>query len=111
MILKFNENLKTLLSQNNVTQQQLATHLNTTQQTVSRWINGSNQPDFYMLIKIADFFYCSIDFLMGREDDFGIVQSSAPSLTTFESEMLSLFRKLNTQDQNKAIGYLYALSH
>lgn len=112
MILKFNDNLKNLLLQNNKTQQQLADFLNTTQQTISRWIKGSNQPDFYNLLKMADYFDCSVDYLLGREDDFGVVQSSAPnSLTALESELLSLFRALDTSAQHKAIGYVYALGH
>ena len=67
MILKFSDNLKNLLLQNNKTQQQLADFLNTTQQTISRWIKGSNQPDFYNLLKMADYFDCSVDYLLGTD--------------------------------------------
>ena len=103
--------LKDLRTIKGVTQKEVAKRIGVSPQSYGYYENEINKPDPEILIKLADYFECTIDYLVGRENDFGIVQSSAPSLTTFESEMLSLFRKLNTQDQNKAIGYLYALSH
>lgn len=38
---------------NGVTQTGLAQRLGTTQQTVSRWLSGRNEPDFDMLLKIC----------------------------------------------------------
>ena len=48
----FTENLKIALTQNNMTQKQLAKLLGTTQQTVSRWLTGVNEPDLSTLLKI-----------------------------------------------------------
>lgn len=95
-----------------ISQVELAKKIETSQRNIGRWENESNEISMYNLIKLADIFNCSIDYLVGREDDFGIIQSSAPnSLTALESEMLSLFRALDTSAQHKAIGYVYALGH
>ena len=105
--------LKDLRTIKGVTQKEVARALNTTDDTIYSWEKGRSQPSLEMLFKLADYFDCSIDYLVGREDDFGIVQSSAPNyaLTALESEMLSHFRKLDVSAQHKVIGYVYALSH
>ena len=51
--LKVAENLKTALTLNKKTQKELAEYLGTTQQTVSRWLTGKNEPDLSMLIHIC----------------------------------------------------------
>lgn len=50
---RFPENLKKALTVNKMTQQTLAKKLGTTQQTVSRWLHGINEPDFQTLLKIC----------------------------------------------------------
>ena len=50
---RFPDNLKKALVDSNKTQQDLAVQLHTTQQTVSRWINGVNEPDFQTLLEIC----------------------------------------------------------
>ena len=35
---------------------------------ISFWETGSREPDLDALVKIADFFEVSVDFLLGRED-------------------------------------------
>ena len=52
-ILKFKENLKEIMKENKITQIQLAKKLNTTQQTISRWMKGTNEPDLTNLILIC----------------------------------------------------------
>lgn len=52
-----------------ISQQKLAMDLNVNQNTVSRYENGSRQADYEMLIKIADYFNVSIDYLLERTDN------------------------------------------
>ena len=105
--------LKVLRTIKGVTQKEVAKSIGVSPQSYGYYENEINKPDPEILIKLADYFECSIDYLVGREDDFGIVQSSAPNyaLTALESEMLSHFRKLDVSAQHKVIGYVYALSH
>ena len=55
MQLQFSKNLKTALSTNKKTQKELADFLGTTQQPVSRWLTGVNEPDLETLLKICIF--------------------------------------------------------
>ena len=52
----------------NVTQGQLAELLGVTRQTVSQYVNGISEPGYAALVKIADFFDVSIDYLLGRTE-------------------------------------------
>lgn len=108
----FTDRLKDLMIEKNLNYNTLAKQTLIPVTTLSNYINRGSLPSITQLSILADFFNCSIDYLVGREDDFGIVQSSAPnSLTALESEILSLFRALDTSAQHKAIGYVYALGH
>ncbi|MBR2646039.1 MAG: helix-turn-helix transcriptional regulator [Clostridia bacterium] len=51
-----------------MTRNQLASMLNVSVRLISYWENGKRECDFNMLIKIADIFSVSIDYLLGRKD-------------------------------------------
>ena len=55
---------------------QLADHIQTSDASVSNWENGVNEPKAEYIVRLADFFECSADYLLGREDDFGVVAGS-----------------------------------
>ena len=110
--MSFSINLRTLLSEKSLTQKVIAENFNTTQQTVSRWLNGQNEPDITTLIKLADFFEVSVDYLLGRENDYAIIKSSnVPTLTKTQTELLSVFNLLSEEDQHQVIGFAKALAY
>ena len=59
--------LKQLRIKKNIKQQDLAKALNVTKQSVSNWENGKRLPNIEILIQLADFYNCSLDYLVGRE--------------------------------------------
>ena len=61
----FNNILKQLRSDKNLTQEGLAEKLNVTKGAVAMWETGKREPDTKMLIRIASFFDISIDYLLG----------------------------------------------
>lgn len=61
--------LKELRKKKGITQLRLATELNTTQNTISRYETGEHEPGIAELIKLADYFNVSVDYLIGRTDD------------------------------------------
>lgn len=65
---KFAINLKNVLAAENKTQQQLAEYIGTTQQTVSRWISGKNEPDLDTLLKICKYLNETPNSILGFED-------------------------------------------
>lgn len=68
----FGNRLKTLRKSFNITQAQLAETLNERRATLSNYENKNVYPGFNMLIKLADFFHVSVDYLTGRTDDYEI---------------------------------------
>lgn len=49
-------------------QVELAKRLNISKQTVSNWENDNIQPSIEMLVRLADVFLVSTDYLLGREE-------------------------------------------
>ena len=65
---KFFEQLTALRQENNFSRAQLAEKLNVSVRLISYWETGQRECDFDMLIKIADIFSVSIDYLLGRRE-------------------------------------------
>lgn len=62
----FSERLTFLLQHFNVTKYRLEKDTKLSEKTVNRWHNGKTQPTVESLIKLARYFDCSVDFLLGR---------------------------------------------
>lgn len=60
--------LKELRKEKNITQLKLAMDLSMSQNTISRYETGERQAGYSELIKIADYFNVSIDYLLERTD-------------------------------------------
>ena len=52
----------------NLNQVEFANKLSITKQTVSNWENNNIMPSIEMLVKIADFFNVTTDYLLGRDN-------------------------------------------
>ena len=62
----FTKRLNQTLQKQNITQRQLSELTGITEQSISRYANGSRTPKTPELIKIADALDVSIDYLLGR---------------------------------------------
>ena len=60
--------LKKLRKERNISQLKLALDLNLNQNAISRYENLEREADYQTLIKFADYFQVSIDYLLGRTD-------------------------------------------
>lgn len=61
--------LKELRTKKGITQLKLAMDLNMSQNTVSRYESGKREAGYNELIKIANYFNVSIDYLLERTDN------------------------------------------
>lgn len=61
--------IRELRKKKSVTQLRMAMDLGLSQNSISRYETGDRQPDIAELIRIADYFNVSIDYLVGRSDD------------------------------------------
>ena len=68
----FGNRLKELRKSVGITQAQLADALHERRATLSNYENKNVYPGFNMLIKLADYFHVSVDYLTGRTDDYEI---------------------------------------
>ncbi len=61
--------LKELRKQRHISQVKIVMDLNVSQNTISRYETGEREAGYDMLIRIADYFDISVDYLLERTDD------------------------------------------
>jgi len=61
--------LKYLRKEKGISQLKLAMDLSMNQNSISRYENGTREADYDTLIKLADYFDVSIDYLLERTDN------------------------------------------
>ena len=61
--------LKEIRKSKGISQLKMAMDLNTNQNTISRYETGEREPGINELIKIADYFNISVDYLLERTDN------------------------------------------
>ena len=66
---KIPERLKSLRTANGYTQKQIADYLGIQSVSVQRFEYGDRRPSLDILIKLAEFFNVSIDYLVGLSDN------------------------------------------
>jgi len=86
--------LEELRRQRGLSQTQMADVLQISQQAYSNYENGKRKPDYEMLIKIADFFETTTDWILGNSDE----RFSLNKNNSLSPEKLKLL---------KGIGYAY----
>ncbi len=64
----FQERLMEQRKLNGFTQREVAEHLGIAQPSYIRYENGSSQPSLENLVKLADLFDVSVDYLLGRTE-------------------------------------------
>ena len=94
--------IKELREEKNLSQESLAKEIGTSQRNIGRWENEENEPSYMQLIKLAEFFNVSIDYLVGREDDYVKTQVES-SLSYREQKLLRAFSQLDDDEKNKII--------
>ena len=62
------ERIQLLLKETKINKRQLALQWKIEPSTFSKWIYGTRIPKPDMIYKIAEYFVCSIDYLLGRTD-------------------------------------------
>ncbi|KAA0956673.1 helix-turn-helix domain-containing protein [Planococcus sp. ANT_H30] len=98
----FSKTLQQLRKSKKLTQDELANRLNINRGTYANYERGHRQPDFDTLIKIADYFDVSTDYLLGRDtknqqteqvslfpfDKIGVDQDEYNNLSSYQQEVL-----------------------
>ena len=105
------KNLKALRLSKKLSQQQLALRLDLSQQTIYKYENGITEPDIATLIKLADYFNTSVDYLIGNTNNPqrpGIY--SKTELTENELQHLRIYRNMPDTVQKLLDSFLTEIS-
>lgn len=96
--------IKTLRLENNLSQRDLAAKIGCSQKSVDGWEKDLSEPTAGFICALADCFACSADYLLGREDDFGVVRIEG-GLTQEERRMLDLYDTLPEPYRKELLHY------
>lgn len=97
--------IKELRKTAGLTQENAAKKLNISRQVFANYENEINQPSLEMLCEIANLFNCSIDYLVGHEDEDGAIMIYGNQLSKDENQLIDKLRAL--PDIKKKIAYKY----
>ena len=84
-------------------QKDLADLVHVSLQTISGYETGYAQPPIDILIKLADVLEVSTDYLLGRENDIGLVEINS-DLSGDEQELINQYRKLSLGDKSQLLA-------
>lgn len=104
----FSEISKTLRKEKGLSQVQLAEALKVSNGCIAMIEIGKNEPTANTLLKYADFFQCSTDYLLGREDDFGniTIQTEKPApLPPDTQELVNIYQALSPAHRSQILEY------
>ena len=92
-----------------LSQKEVAATLKVSAPSVSNWESEKTRPTHDNLEKLADLYGVSVDYLLGRDAPVE-TQKEKPvpkdELSDDERELLRLFRQLNAEGREKALGLL-----
>ena len=94
----FSEVFTELLSEKELNKKQFAERSGIPYTTVVGWTKLGRLPDFTALVKLADFFNCSVDYLTGRQESYGYANAPAEQPQA-EQELIKNYRKLNPENK------------
>ena len=95
------QNLKLLRTKNKLSQQQLADIIGVTQQSINKYENHKIEPDIQTLIKLAEYFNTSVDYLVGHTDIDHVIESIVRyDLNQDEAILIDKYRKLSKKQKN-----------
>lgn len=89
---------KSIRTQKGFTQLEMAEFLDCSQQTINVWESGQHTPKIAMLVKIADSFSVSVDWLLGRKEPVKVITGIPQDAKT----IVDLYRKFNTDGRTEA---------
>jgi len=95
MMLTLNENIKKLRTVRGLNQVAFAKAMGVSKQCVSNWENDNVMPSIEMLVKIADFFNVTTDYVLGRNektyiDVSGLTDEQISHISLIVSDMTNL---------------------
>lgn len=100
--------IENLMKENSLTANKLAIACKLQNNTFTYWKNGKTKPTIDALIKIADYFDVSLDYLVGRETPTAKKEINNPN-KAINSTLLNRIESLDELQQAKVMAYIDGL--
>lgn len=112
---KISDRLKYLRLEKGLTQDELAKALNLGQSTVAAYEKGQHEPQIFSLIAYADYFGCTVDYLVGyAEKDITAetyTETENKKITQPVNELASIYLSLSAEKQKTLLNVAKALKN
>ena len=99
------DNLRKLREKKNMTQTRLSIEIEVSQEIISHYEIGESKPNIDNLIKIADFFHCSTDYLLNRTDNPAMVNDIDKN-NAETSDLIYKYNSLSAENKKNFNKYL-----
>jgi len=99
--------LRSLRKERKINQQKIAMDLQISQASISKYEVGSAEPDIRAIIKLAEYFNVSTDYLLGRSEIK--IPLAMSDLTDTEIEHLIVYRLLTNNQKDKVSAYIQGI--
>lgn len=103
------ENLRIIREKRNINQQKIAVELEISQESISKYETGKAFPSKEILIKLADYLNCSIDYLLGRTENPKVNMDNIFNNDEKIENLIFRYNRLSDENKNKLEGCLLAL--
>ena len=94
--------MKLIRTSKGLSQQAVADYLGITQQAYANYERMTRQADYETLLKLADFFNVSVDYLLGRSEDAMLDEA----LSKEEFALFGEIRNLTTAEKEDVLSFI-----
>ena len=109
-MLKYGQRIRELREEKGISMMTLAKAIGVSDTAVCKWEKQDSEPKLSYIAKLAEYFNCSADYIIGRSDDFGAyIQKDKPDGE--EKQILSTYRSLSPQMKEIAMQTLNVLKN
>lgn len=100
-------NLKNIRENKNITQIRLSVDIGVSQELISQYELGKSLPTPTNLIKLADYFNCSTDYLLGRTNTTVSISTLALDKQNIEyANIIEKYNSLSNENRNHFLCFL-----
>lgn len=101
----FDEKLKALRLENDMTQKYVAARLNVARSTIAGYETKNRQPSHEKLTALANLFHVSVDYLLDDGNSFELSPSKSPSGSK-PAELLTRYNNLSSDSKKDLFRYI-----
>lgn len=107
--MSFDEKLKALRLENDMTQKYVATRLNVARSTIAGYETKNRQPSHEKLAALANLFHVSIDYLLEDNETIHLDSAGTGFYNAEERALILRYNKLSAESKKGLLDYLSLL--